>query len=1397
MRKTSKKQRIIGLILAISILLNIIIPLNIAVKANDSVELEEITNFKDNWLYKPAVTEHTVEDALTNTSNWTSNALPIGYASSSAPLVEPYISANNGTFLAQPSSTAPSLRRNMVLQKTINITDLNDYKGFVMDAVLDDGAVIFINGEVTFTFNAVKMNNANPTSATGIRLFDYERRYTIEDPLNYTQRMKTTYENYFISKDAFVEGENKIVVALLQDSDTSSDIFFDAMLYAVPEDFEDITPTSETIGFGDDWLWIKNYTVSYLAGNSWWMSEDFSTGGVEEQTSSFRSNGWKVGKMPIGYSTTSNFASYDAPNTLLTYNTSNNKVEPQPSTGSVQDTAVSSLNLRHVIDIEDVSKIANADAGMLTMQVNYNRYLDVYVNGERVGGTTSSSSTINSMNINVPVEKLNNGKNIICVELRTLNPDNTSLYFDMNFPIVCDEETTPENSELIEIPNFREDWVYKTAVTDNAVESLNTSTWATGKLPMGFASSGTGIRTYIANNSGTLITQPSGNERRNLVLQKKVNIANVDLYSGFVMDAMIDDGAVIFVNGTEALRLNTYHTGNNSTSQSGGTRLFGYERRYVIQDPFDQPNKSHYEKFVIDKSLFKNGDNIITVALLQHTNDSSDIFFDGMLYTMPDDFKDIITPSGDSLDYGDEWLWIKNECESTWLSKDFIPVGVKNPDSYVSSNHTMKNPIGWRINSSSFGYDNNNSTGQTITTRIPHNTASKESDPVDNDNPTNLNMSTNNVYLRRYLDISDISQLKNANGEPIQNIIIKITRIRNVAVYVNGEMVKRTTNGSDGQVHYNVIEVPISKFNNLRNIISVDLINTTPGSSSIYFDMKVILDEDDNDLDEPLVFDGENFIMSPGKDETEINFLWHIPYVLGTNIGANVQYEKSSIYNSDGFNESNIVYGTTAVTYDNKQANRAVLTGLEPDTEYTYRYGNAGEDNWSDIHTFKTGNKEYKAIYISDPQIGASGNQVTDGVAWNNTMNNAVSQIPDARFIVSGGDNVDNYTNGSESQYVQLKAADAIKNLPYAPSNGNHDADASNYLNHYNRPNVTENGVTDGGSNYYFSYGNTLYIMLNSGNYTGNGNNVAEHVQTLNKAIESYPDAKWRVVVMHFDVYGAGGHATGRDQNYYSRILNLRNNLTPYFDQMGIDIVLNGHDHVYSRSHFMKGNKPQLEQNISSDGAVVNPNGIVYIAASTASGSKYYDIAANQTWLAVRSEIRQPQFTELAVTNTEFRITTYRSDTLAVIDEIVLRKEAYTKEHLLNKIEEAKEFMESVSVGDELGQVPQPAKDTLNAAIVAAEKVFSDNDASEQEITDAIVALTVSVSNFKAVIISSENPVPENPNPGDTNTETPEIGNPETADERVIIYLLLSSASLILMGGMLLRRRKVRRDTRN
>ena len=152
--------------------------------------------------------------------------------------------------------------------------------------------------------------------------------------------------------------------------------------------------------------------------------------------------------------------------------------------------------------------------------------------------------------------------------------------------------------------------------------------------------------------------------------------------------------------------------------------------------------------------------------------------------------------------------------------------------------------------------------------------------------------------------------------------------------------------------------------------------------------------------------------------------------------------------------------------------------------------------------------------------------------------------------MLSAGDQVNTASN--ESQYDGYLNQEIFSSMPQATSIGNHDSSSNSYNQHFNLPNESADlGDSTAGTDYWYVYNNTLFIDINS-----NNTSTAEHKAFMEDAIAKNKDVRWKVVVFHHSVYSTASHTTDGD------IIQRRNELPPVFDELGIDVVLMGHDHV-------------------------------------------------------------------------------------------------------------------------------------------------------------------------------------------------------------------------------------------
>lgn len=402
-------------------------------------------------------------------------------------------------------------------------------------------------------------------------------------------------------------------------------------------------------------------------------------------------------------------------------------------------------------------------------------------------------------------------------------------------------------------------------------------------------------------------------------------------------------------------------------------------------------------------------------------------------------------------------------------------------------------------------------------------------------------------------------------------------------------------------------------------------------------------------------------ILTPGATEKDLNFAWYSESASAVKLrmskNEDMSAAKTYTGTSEAISKENIA--GTAYTSSNKVSIEGDIT---PNTTYYYQYSTDAGSTWSEKYSYKSQSSDtYEVILVGDPQIGASGssgqgttndnNIAVDTYNWNKTLTKAMEVAPNAAFILSAGDQID-YSSISgngysirESEYAGYLFPTALRSVPVATTIGNHESKGDDYSLHYNNPNSEDNlGTTVSGGDYYFSYGDTLIISLNS-----NNRNVEEHRQLLNKAIASNENAKWKVVMFHHDIYGSGSPHSDVDG------ANLRILFAPLMDEFDIDVCLTGHDHSYARSYqIVDGTAIDYD---GTNNVAANPEGTLYIAAGSASGSKFYNLnQTKQYYIAERSNTQIPTFSVIDVTDETLTIKTYDYNGSKYADDFTIAK---------------------------------------------------------------------------------------------------------------------------------------------
>ncbi|WP_256992421.1 PA14 domain-containing protein [Paenibacillus sp. XY044] len=327
--------------------------------------------------------------------------------------------------------------------------------------------------------------------------------------------------------------------------------------------------------------------------------------------------------------------------------------------------------------------------------------------------------------------------------------------------------------------------------------------------------------------------------------------------------------------------------------------------------------------------------------------------------------------------------------------------------------------------------------------------------------------------------------------------------------------------------------------------------------------------------------------------------------------------------------------------------------GLAPGTAYQYRVGSDG--NWSATGSFTTEKEDensFDFLYLTDSQGGNSH----DYEVWADTLKNGLADYPNAKFMVMTGDEVD--AGSLESQWLDYfgKPQDMLLHLPIMAAVGNHEGPYNdNYYYHFNYPNDSIDDPLPPGSVYSFDYGDAHIMVLNTMDIGWDDRQKESFNQQIDwlKREVAETDRKWKIVAFHKAIYSLGNHALDSD------ILQLRQTLYPVFDELGIDVVLQGHDHTFMRSYQMYNDKPVANVKTDENGSAVNPDGTLYMI-NNSSGTKYYDLknGVDRYYAATYQQPYEPIYSGIQMTEDSFTIQSYKSGEQSPFDTYtILRKD--------------------------------------------------------------------------------------------------------------------------------------------
>ncbi len=358
-------------------------------------------------------------------------------------------------------------------------------------------------------------------------------------------------------------------------------------------------------------------------------------------------------------------------------------------------------------------------------------------------------------------------------------------------------------------------------------------------------------------------------------------------------------------------------------------------------------------------------------------------------------------------------------------------------------------------------------------------------------------------------------------------------------------------------------------------------------------------------------------------------------------------------------------HGETDLISEPEYTYKAKAKNLKPNTQYYYKVGSE-KGKKSQVGTFKTGGDKgdaFSFIQYTDTQNAFWNEHVRNEAAFGaDTLKNAIKTAGNPNFALHTGDFVETAQVEDEWKDLYEKSRPSFMSLPVVAAAGNHDEYALNedddkllgaFNEHVNVPEA--NHAVNGGSYYSFDYNGAHMVVANTNDNKKSKDNPDEkaigktQMKWIKKDIKKARQngAKWIILNLHKPMYSKSYHALS-DKD----VKKVRDELTKTIDDLDVDLVLQGHDHVLSRTYplehtstknsFVNAKKEDAKQFVGQDHVTYydHPKGAVYVLPNTG-GTKEYDSIYDRSLAhikKVRPELSWLDQKKLAHYNSLFKI---------------------------------------------------------------------------------------------------------------------------------------------------------------
>ena len=640
--------------------------------------------------------------------------------------------------------------------------------------------------------------------------------------------------------------------------------------------------------------------------------------------------------------------------------------------------------------------------------------------------------------------------------------------------------------------------------------AFNDVAWVVQNTELGF---GDGDEAFTINGG------PPASRYTTTYFRKAFNVVNIANYSAITFDLLVDDGAVVYLNGIEVYRQN----------MPAGTILYGTFASAAAGDP-GVPAENAWTTVPSSPALLsalQTGINVIAVEVHQNSLTSSDLSFN-FRFTGQTTLTSYIEANNVSWKF-----WDNAAAPANWQTTGFVDAS-------------------WASGNAELGYGDNDE--ETVVS-------------FGTNGPTMKNTTT---YFRKAFTIASIPSA----------LSLDLLCDDGAVVYLNGTEIYRQ-NMPAGTILYSTFAsaaagdpgVPAENawttvaLNPTSlvvgpNVIAVEVHQNTLSSSDISFNLRL---NNNSSVTPPVVTRGA-YLQMLGTNSITIRWQTNIASNSKVDFGTTLAYG-TTVNNATSSTEHEVQL--TGLTANTKYFYRI-------GTSTTSIQGNA-------YNFFKTGispsSSNFKVWVTGDYGVSALGHP--DQISVRNAYQTHVGATP-ADFWIWLGDNAyssgtaTEYTDNVFNVHTEL-----LKSLPVFPSLGNHDYGNQPYLSAptlttnweyfsaFTLPTNAElGGVASNTEKYYsYNYGNAHFVVIDS---WGASSTVGGTMYNWLQSDLLANTKKFVVCYFHNPPYSKGTHDT--DNNIFDLpSFDIRQNLMTLMENNNVDLVLSGHSHIYERSPLIRG----------------------------------------------------------------------------------------------------------------------------------------------------------------------------------------------------------------------------------